>query len=173
MITIPSRETALKAKTVRISCVVPVYNEQEVIGNFVKALAEELDTLTHQFEIILVDDGSRDQSVAHIQALPAEYRVKLLGLSRNFGKETALTAGIEHATGDVVVIMDADMQHPVSAVQLFLQKWAEGYDMVYGERRDREAESVLKRNFARLFYWLMKKITSINIPAMRRFPFNG
>jgi len=161
---IQARQVALAAKTVRISCVVPVYNEQAVITSFVKTLEEELTTLSHQFEIILVDDGSRDDTIATILALPAAYHVKLLGLSRNFGKEVALTAGIEHASGDVVVILDADFQHPVEVIKDFLQKWAEGYDMVYGERCDRETESVLKRNFARLFYWLMKKITSINIP---------
>lgn len=164
MLSIANRQTALQEKSVRISCVVPVYNEQEVISSFTQKLAEALGELTSHFEIILVDDGSRDQSIAKIQALPESYHVKLLGFSRNFGKETALTAGIEHADGDVVMLLDADFQHPVEVLQTFLEKWAEGYDMVYGERRDRESESVFKRNFAKLFYWLMQKITNINIP---------
>jgi glycosyltransferase involved in cell wall biosynthesis len=159
-----NRQLAVQKKSVRISCVVPVYNEQEVITPFVEKLVQAVRELSNHFEIILVDDGSRDQTVEKIQALPSDYNVKLLGLSRNFGKETALTAGIEHANGDVVILLDADFQHPVAVLTEFLQKWADGYDMVYGERQDRESESVLKRNFARLFYWVMQKITNINIP---------
>src|SRR3990167_4961170 len=153
------RKLALQNKSIRISCVVPVYNEQEVIASFTKKLAEAMAEFTNSFEIILVDDGSRDQSIEKIQTLPSEYKIKLLGLSRNFGKETALTAGIEHASGDVVILLDADFQHPVEVLTAFLQKWAEGYDMVYGERQDRESESMIKRNSARLFYWVMQKIT--------------
>ena len=158
------RQAVIKDKSIHISCVVPVYNEQEVISSFIQELAAAMRELSNHFEIIVVDDGSRDQSIEKIQALPKDCRVKLLGLSRNFGKEAALTAGIEHAQGDVVILLDADFQHPVEVLQSFLQKWAEGYDMVYGERQDREIESVLKRNFARLFYWVMQKITNINIP---------
>lgn len=161
---IQDRQKAVQDKTVRISCVVPVYNEQDVVTAFTQKLAATLGELSNHFEILLVDDGSRDHTVEKIQALPKEYRVKLLGLSRNFGKETALTAGIEHANGDVVILLDADFQHPVEVLSTFLQKWAEGYDMVYGERKGRESEAMLKRNFARLFYWIMQKITSINIP---------
>ncbi len=164
MTTILDRKNALQTKSVRISCVVPVFNEQEVVVQFVEKLSATLAELSNQFEIILVDDGSRDQTVPAIQALPRHHRVKLLGLSRNFGKETALTAGIDHATGDVVILMDADFQHPIEVLAVFLQKWSEGYEMVYGERCDRESESMLKRNFAHLFYWVMRKITSINIP---------
>jgi glycosyltransferase involved in cell wall biosynthesis len=158
------RQSALLDKTVRISCVIPVYNEEAVIAPFVIQLAETVRDFTQHFEIILVDDGSRDHSIEKIQALPADCHAKLLGLSRNFGKETALTAGIEHASGDVVILLDADFQHPVAVIKEFLHQWAEGYDMVYGERQDRVSESMLKRNFARLFYWVMQKITNINIP---------
>lgn len=159
------RQAALASKSVRISCVVPVFNEQDVIAPFVMKLTETLASLATNYDIIVVDDGSRDETVTAIQALSSDYPVKLLGLSRNFGKETALTAGIDHAEGDVVILMDADFQHPIEMLTVFLQKWAEGYDMVYGERHDRESESAVKRNFARLFYWVMKKITSINIPS--------
>lgn len=161
---IHERQQAVQNKTVHISCVVPVYNEQDVVAPFTQKLAATLSELTNNFEIILVDDGSRDHTVEKIQALPKTCRVKLLGLSRNFGKETALTAGIENASGDVVILLDADFQHPVEVLSTFLQKWTEGYDMVYGERQGRESEALLKRNFARLFYWIMQKITSINIP---------
>jgi len=90
--------------------------------------------------------------------------IKLVGLSRNFGKEIALTAGLDHASGDVVVLLDADFQHPTDLLSNFLEQWANGFDMVYGMRIDRESESYLKRNFARVFYWLMQKLTNIDLP---------
>lgn len=158
------RQNALKNKTVSISCVVPVYNEETVVLPFIAHLKAALAELTQRFEIIMVDDGSRDHTVEKVLSLPREPQVKLLGLSRNFGKEVALTAGIEHASGDVVILLDADFQHPVDMISTFLQRWAEGYDMVYGARMDRESESYVKRNFARLFYWLMRKIAKVDIP---------
>lgn len=158
------RQIQLNNKAVYISCVVPVFNEEAVVVSFLEALHAKLATLATRYEIIVVDDGSRDQTVKNIMSLPAANRVKLLGLSRNFGKEIALTAGIEHAQGDVVILMDADFQHPLESLPDFLQQWAQGYDMVYGTRNNRESESYLKRNFARLFYWLMQKITKIDIP---------
>lgn len=158
------RQLAVQNKSLFISCVVPVYNEEAVIGKFVAALQEELRKLAHRFEIIIVDDGSRDQTIENIQQLPKDYQVKLLGLSRNFGKEVALTAGIEHAKGDVVILIDSDFQHPISLISTFLTYWAEGYDMVYGVRESRASESYLKRQFAQWFYSLMQMITKIDIP---------
>lgn len=159
------RLSALAARSVFISCVVPVFNEEAVIASFVEALQAELRQLTDRFEIILVDDGSQDHTVNAILGLPKSYHAKLLSFSRNFGKETALTAGIEHASGDVTILMDADFQHPIATLREFLQQWAQGYDMVYGIRMHREAESYIKRNFAHLFYWLMKKMTKIDMPS--------
>lgn len=158
------RKQDLKNKTVSISCIVPVYNEESLVEAFLTALQTHLKTLTDHFEIIVIDDGSKDNTVAKVLALPADYHVKLLGLSRNFGKETALTAGLENCTGDVAIILDSDFQHPIEIIPVFLQKWSEGYEMVYGVRENRDNESSIKRNFARLFYWLMTKITNIDIP---------
>ena len=158
------RINLLNTKQVYISCVVPVFNEEAIVLTFIEKLQETLQTLTNRYEIILVDDGSRDSTLQKVLSLPKNPHVKLLGLSRNFGKEIALTAGIEHASGDVVILMDADFQHPLEMLAPFLQEWSQGYDMVYGVRVDRENESYLKRQFARLFYWLMRKITSIEIP---------
>lgn len=158
------RQLALQNKTVFISCVIPVFNEEAVIASFVAKLQEALSALTQRFEIIIVDDGSRDQTVATVMSLPKTGHVKLLGLSRNFGKEVALTAGLEHCSGDVAILVDADFQHPLEMLPAFLQHWAEGYDMVYGTRTHRESESYIKRNFARLFYWIMQNITKIDIP---------
>jgi polyisoprenyl-phosphate glycosyltransferase len=151
-------------KTIFISCVVPVFNEEAVIVDFVTQLDTAVQALTKQYEIIIVDDGSRDYTTDKILQLPKNPHVKLLGLSRNFGKEIALTAGLEHAKGDVVISIDADFQHPFELLPVFLNHWAQGYDMVYGVRHSRKAESYLKRNFARIFYWLMQKITKIDMP---------
>lgn len=158
------RQLALQNKTVFISCIVPVFNEEAVVCAFITKLQSTLHELTNRFEIIVVDDGSRDKTIENVMQLPKDYHVKLLGLSRNFGKEIALTAGVEHSSGDIVILLDADFQHPIEVLSDFLNRWAEGYDMVYGVRSHRESESYIKRNFARLFYWLMQKITKIDIP---------
>lgn len=157
------RQAALHNKTVFISCIVPVFNEEAVVQHFIKKLLASLVGLTNRFEIIVVDDGSRDQTLAKLLEIESVH-LKILGLSRNFGKETALTAGLEHSTGDVCVLLDADFQHPIEVLDAFLENWANGYDMVYGMRSNRESESYLKRNFARLFYWIMQKITKMDLP---------
>ena len=159
------RERLIKNKSVYISCVVPVFNESAVIGLFIETLHCILSTMTHQFEIIIVDDGSNDHTIAILNELQNQYQLKILGLSRNFGKEIALTAGLEHSSGDVVMILDADLQHPVEMLPEFLRQWSLGYDMVYGIRVDRGSETYIKRIFANLFYWLMQKITKIDIPS--------
>lgn len=158
------RQKALVEKSVFISCIVPVYNEEQNIIDFLNKLHLELFRLTNHFEIIVVDDGSRDYTVEKVLSMRTDNKLKLLGLSRNFGKEIALTAGIEHCSGDVVILIDADFQHPFVTISEFLKFWSEGYDMVYGIRKNRRNETYLKRNFANLFYWLMKKITIIDIP---------
>jgi len=158
------RHLHLQNKTAFISCVVPVFNEEAVIEEFIINLHHTLQALTTRYEIIVVDDGSRDLTIERVLQLPKGYPIKLLGLSRNFGKEIALTAGIEHSVGDVVVLLDADFQHPLDKLPIFLGYWAEGYDMVYGIRTHRKAESYLKRQFAHLFYWIMQKIAKIDIP---------
>lgn len=158
------RKQAIADQTVFISCIVPVYNEETVVSSFIEKLSTYINKLTKNYEIIMVDDGSQDATIKNILALSARCRIKLLSLSRNFGKEAALTAGIEHCIGDVAVLLDADFQHPIEMIAPFLQHWGEGYDMVYGLRQNRDAESPLKRNFTHLFYWLMAKITHIDIP---------
>lgn len=158
------RNQRIESKDVFISCVVPVYNEETNIQVFIRDLHFSLKNMTNNFEIIIVDDGSKDQTLHQIRTLPSECKVKLLGFSRNFGKEIALTAGIDHCSGEVIVLIDADFQHPIEMIEVFLHQWSDGYDMVYGTRKNRDNESRAKRNFARLFYWLMGKITKIPIP---------
>lgn len=158
------RKHAIHAKSVFISCVIPVYNEEAVIEPFLKALNAALSQLTGRYEIIVVNDGSKDATLQKILGVVKTLPVKLLSLSRNFGKEAAMTAGLERCQGDVAIIMDADFQHPLEVLPSFLKYWGEGYDMVYGMRENRDAESAFKRNCARLFYWMMTKITQIEIP---------
>lgn len=161
---IKQRQKLLQEKAVKISCVVPVYNEEAVAEAFFTKLQEMLRTLTQHFEIVVVDDGSRDATIEKISNLPKNFNIKLIALSRNFGKENALTAGLEYSKGDVTIIMDSDFQHPIEVLPIFLNRWAEGYEMVYGVRENRNNESKIKRNFAKLFYWLMGQITKIEIP---------
>jgi glycosyltransferase involved in cell wall biosynthesis len=159
------RQQLLYAKEVFISCIVPVHNEDSVIASFLGALNEKLYGLANRYEIIVIDDGSTDQSLVTIERLLPTYPIKLLKLSRNFGKETALTAGLDHASGDVVILIDADFQHPIGCIDDFLQHWALGYEMVYGIRGNRNTESTIKRYFAHLFYQLLSRITQIHIPS--------
>ncbi|MDP0563233.1 MAG: glycosyltransferase family 2 protein [Candidatus Endonucleobacter sp. (ex Gigantidas childressi)] len=148
-----------------LSCVVPVFNEGAVISSFILALAEQLSILTSQFEIIVVDDGSSDNTVSLIEPFYADFPVKLITLSRNFGKEAALTAGIDACIGDVALLIDADFQHPLAMIPVFLNYWEKGYDMVYGIRKDRRDESFLKKKGAHFFYKIMSFSTGVEVPA--------
>lgn len=158
------RQQLIENKAVFISCVVPIFNEEESIPLFFQALHAELTQRCQRFEIIAIDDGSRDKSLAVLKEIALRYSIKVISFSRNFGKEVALTAGLNHAIGDVVVILDADFQHPIELISIFLNYWGKGYDMVYGVRNDRKGESRIKRLFANVFYGLMTKISNITLP---------
>lgn len=164
MSTDTDRINQLQQGHVSISCVIPVHNEAENIATFLSELDNKLATITNKYEIILVDDGSQDDTIKIAEPHIHKYNLRILQFSRNFGKEAALTAGLAHATGDVCILIDADFQHPLATIDDFLAKWAEGYDMVYGIRQSRDDETLLKRLFSRLFYRLMTAITSVKIP---------
>jgi polyisoprenyl-phosphate glycosyltransferase len=151
-------------RTPSISCVVPAYNEALNLPRLLPALSAQLQLLSDRWEIIVVDDGSRDATLAAIAPWLNGTGVICLTLSRNFGKEAALGAGLDHAQGDVVVTLDADMQHPVELLKPMLASWRDGNDMVYAVRSDRTEESAFKRLGARVFYSLLKLGSSIEIP---------
>lgn len=148
-----------------ISCVVPVYNEEQVIAQFIPALDATLRELGFDYEIIVVDDGSRDNTLAIVHQLRQQYPMRYIRFSRNFGKEKALSAGLTHAQGDAVILIDADFQHPLPVIKEFITQWQAGYDMVYGVRKGREDEAWLKRVCANAFYRLTSHINRVNIPA--------
>ncbi len=149
----------------RISCVVPIYNEETVIAEFVAALDNTLKQLPYIYEILLVDDGSQDSTPAIIQQLKCQYNLRYLRFSRNFGKEKAISAGLDYAQGDAVILMDSDFQHPLELLSEFITQWEDGYDMVYAVRQNRADESWLKRTCAKMFYQFTSRINRVNIPA--------
>ena len=152
--------------TPTLSCVMPAYNEGQNLGALVPKVLHALQSLGSQVEIVLVNDGSRDDTAQVIQALCALHReVVGINLSRNFGKEAALTAGIDAARGEVVVLMDADGQHPVSLVSEMVQRWREGSDVVYAIRRTRDDQSALHAGLTGLFYKLINMGNRVQIPA--------
>jgi glycosyltransferase involved in cell wall biosynthesis len=146
-----------------ISLVVPCYDEEEAIGPFFAAADEKLAGLNLEF--VFVDDGSRDATAALIKARAGQDpRVKLVVLARNFGKEPALSAGLDHCTGEVVIPMDVDLQDPLEMIAVFLEKWRDGFDVVYGVRDDRSTDGALKRGFALGFYRVFNRISHDKIP---------
>lgn len=140
-----------------ICCVLPAFNEEDNLAALIPILCSQLAQLSPYYEILVVDDGSQDKTAEVVVRLSAAYPVRLLQLARNFGKECALTAGIDHARGDLVILMDADFQHPVNVLPRFFAYWLQGFDMVYGIRKDRENESAWKRRCSYWFYTFMMR----------------
>lgn len=160
-----STTTPATAARPQLSIVVPVYNEADNLAPLIARLEPILDAHAASWEIVCVDDGSRDGTLAALRALNAQdSRIHAISFSRNFGKEIAIAAGLDHADGDAVVIMDADLQHPPEVIPAFLEKWREGFLNVYGQRTDRAGESRLKRNFAKAFYKLFASFGETELP---------
>jgi len=147
-----------------ITVIVPAFNEAAAITSTVKNIAHHLQQLSPNWDVVVIDDGSRDQTANVVRALPKELNTTLVRFSRNFGKEYAITAGLEHASGDIVICMDADGQHSSELLAQMLEKWHEGYDMVYAVRQDRAVESKFKRWGSKIFYGAMSLGGQINIP---------
>ncbi|GAO22070.1 glucosyl transferase [Alicycliphilus sp. B1] len=150
-----------------LSVVVPVFNEDAGLVDFHRRLTAVLDGMEESFEVVYVDDGSTDQSHRILKQLRAtDTRISLVRLSRNFGKELALTAGLRTATGEAVILMDADLQHPPEVIPAMLKAWGtEDVDMVNMRRRSRDDESWIKRTAARAFYSLINRLSDVHIPA--------
>jgi dolichol-phosphate mannosyltransferase len=149
-----------------MSIIIPFYNEEEVIPLLKTELNKFVQTLPCPCELIFVNDGSRDRTLMLLDAWAAsDSRIRLLGFARNFGHQTAVTAGLDVACGDAVVIMDADLQDPPEVIHAMLAKYREGYDVAYGQREMRVGETVFKRFTAWAFYRLMRRLVHPDLPV--------
>jgi glycosyltransferase involved in cell wall biosynthesis len=148
-----------------LSIVVPMHDEAEVLAIFFERIETATQGLGVAVEIICVDDGSRDATLAGlVDRARLDPKVKVIALARNFGKEAALTAGIEAARGDMVLPIDADLQDPPELIAQFVGRWEEGYDVVYGSRTDRSSDTAMKRTTAQLFYRIFNRVADLDIP---------
>ncbi|WP_343232383.1 glycosyltransferase family 2 protein [Microvirga terricola] len=149
----------------KLSVIIPVHNESANIAPLCERLLPVLNRITSVWDVVFVDDGSRDDTLAIIKSISkTEPRIGAVSFSRNFGKEIAIAAGLDHARGDAVVIMDADLQHPPEMIEAFVERWKDGYLMVYGQRTDRSDETRVKRGFAHLFYQLFARFGEVSLP---------
>ncbi len=148
-----------------LSIVCPCYNEEEVIDIFLETITPILKKTQKSYEIIFINDGSTDSTLEVLKRAKESYAsIRIINFARNFGKESALTAGLDSSRGEVVVPIDVDLQDPPELIELFLQKWEEGYDVVLAKRANRQSDSFFKRKSANLFYRLHNKISAIEIP---------
>ena len=158
---------------IELSIIVPCYNESEVVENFFSAMVGNngiLNNLGLNCELVFINDGSKDNTLELLKAQKEIYSnksnldIKIVNLSRNFGKEAAMSAGFSVASGEAIVPMDADLQHPASLIPKFVELWRQGYDVVLAKRANRQDESALKRFCSSIFYKLNNKISEIEIP---------
>ena len=160
-----SNQRARRPADPLLSLVVPVFNEEESVDIFLDAVSPLMKRDGLRFEIVFVNDGSRDDTFGHLLDRSAtDRRLRVVNLSRNFGKEAALTAGIDHATGDVIVPMDIDLQDPPELIEPFMARWREGYDIVYGVRTQRTWDTTAKRLSAGWFYRVFNSMSPVRIP---------
>jgi polyisoprenyl-phosphate glycosyltransferase len=149
----------------KLSVILPVRDEAPVIPDLIPRLTSALEALDESWEVILVDDGSRDSSWALLEdAAEHDERIRAIRFSRSFGHQIALSAGLRLASGDAVVTMDSDLQHPPELIGSLLAKAAEGYDVVYAVRSETDGENWFKRESARAFYWLFGRLTALDLP---------
>ncbi|MEY4761479.1 MAG: hypothetical protein RLZZ200_1335 [Pseudomonadota bacterium] len=154
----------MREREFRLSFVVPAYNEAALIGRFLPALADAAGAITPDVEIIVVNDGSSDETGRIVAGLTDTLPVRYIGFSRNFGKEAALQAGLDASTGDCVVLLDADFQHPLEVIPRMVERWRDGVDMVYTTKAHREDEPPLRQLGSRLFYYLVSSRRGATIP---------
>lgn len=150
---------------ISISVVVPAYNEQDVLVEFHRRLSSVIDASKGNWEVVYINDGSRDDTLNVMRRIrSADSRVSIIDLSRNYGKETAMTAGIDHALGDAVVVIDADLQDPPEVIPQLIEEWKNGFDVVYARRVTRDGESWVKKATAFAFYRLIQRVSRVDIP---------
>jgi len=151
-----------------LSLVIPIYNEAAVIGELDRRLRQvmtQLQTAVHSWEVLFIDDGSKDTSLQQLRDMArTEPRFKVISFARNFGHQIAITAGFDMAEGDAVVVMDADLQDPPEVVLEMIDRWREGFDVVYGVRKTRAGETAFKRATAAAFYRLLNSLLGVSIP---------
>ena len=148
-----------------LSVVIPVLNEARGLDGLLSRLVPVLEATGLRFEIVFVDDGSSDDTLARIKSRNVtDPRIRAVSLSRNFGKEIAVAAGLRYAQGDAIVLMDSDLQHPPELIPELVGRWREGYDIVYGQRIDRDADSPLRRILARAFYTAFRALSGTRLP---------
>ncbi|MGH8071194.1 MAG: glycosyltransferase family 2 protein [Candidatus Entotheonellia bacterium] len=151
--------------TILYSVIIPVYNEAEVVPTLYWRLTRVMEGLGEPYEIIFVDDGSRDDSPALLRELwERDKRVRFLSLSRNFGHQIAITAGLDHSSGQAVIVMDADLQDPPEVIPQLIEQWRKGYDIVFAVREQRRGDGLFKRATAALFYRLFRHLSATDIP---------
>ena len=161
-----TEEKKVATRTFRLSIVVPMYNEEKVCPLFFQRILPIVEKVTNDFEIVCVDDGSTDRTLDLLKSEHArEPRIKIIRFTRNFGKESALTAGIDHATGDAVIPIDVDLQDPPELIPELVDKWLEGNEIVAAVRSDRKSDSMIKRLTAHLFYRVAGYLDDIPIRA--------
>lgn len=149
----------------RLSILVPMYNESEVIPAFFETINKVLADTGMDYEVICVNDGSKDDTLEQLAIHAArDTRVKVVSFSRNFGKEAAMTAALDYASGDAAIPIDADLQDPPELIHDMLRKWQEGFDVVYAKRSSRASDSLVKRKTARWFYNLFNRLSEVDIP---------
>jgi len=148
------------------SIIVPLYNEELVIYESYRRLKKVMDCANENYEIIFVNDGSRDKTRDKVEEIcESDEKIKLINFSRNFGHQAAITAGMDLALGDAVVVIDADLQDPPEVILKMIEKWKEGYEVVYGKRIKREGETLFKKATAKMYYRLLKSMTSVDVPV--------
>ncbi len=148
------------------SIIIPVYNEELVVRESHKRLKAVMDQTGEDYELLFVNDGSRDHTAVLIRdIIQTDPHTRLLDFSRNFGHQTAISAGMDYAAGDAVIVIDADLQDPPEVMLDMIAKWKEGYDVVYGKRLQRKGETAFKKLTAKLFYRLLRSMTDVDIPV--------
>ncbi|GEP62587.1 glycosyl transferase family protein [Clostridium beijerinckii] len=148
------------------SVIVPLYNEELVINQSYKRLKEVMDSTTESYEIVFVNDGSKDRTREITEEICSrDENIKLINFSRNFGHQAAITAGMDLALGDAIIVIDADLQDPPEVMLKMIEKWKEGYEVVYGKRVKREGETFFKKFTARVYYRLLRSMTTVDVPV--------